>query len=36
MQKLQVKDSPRLWKTDEKFYNILNYDEMVANYCDRF
>ena len=36
MQKLRVKDSPRLWKQDAKFYDAMNYDKMVSIYHDRF
>ncbi len=36
MSKLRMKDSPRLWKEDEKFYDAMNYDKMVAIYRDRF
>lgn len=30
MQQLRVKESPRLWKADSKFYDAMNYDKMVA------
>ncbi|MEI3422472.1 MAG: insulinase family protein [Butyricimonas faecihominis] len=36
MQQLRVKESPRLWKADSKFYDAMNYDKMVAIYKDRF
>ena len=32
MQQLRVKESPRLWKADSKFYDAMNYDKMVAIY----
>lgn len=31
-----IKDSPRLWKQDAKFYDAMNYDKMVSIYHDRF
>lgn len=36
IRKLRMKDSPRLWKVDEKFYDAMSYDKMVAIYHDRF
>ncbi len=36
MQQLRMKESPRLWKADSKFYDAMNYDKMVAIYKDRF
>lgn len=36
IQKLRVKDSPRLWKQDGKFFDAMSYDKMVAIYHDRF
>lgn len=36
IRKLRMKESPRLWKVDEKFYDAMSYDKMVAIYQDRF
>lgn len=36
MQKLRVKDSPRLWKESKEYYDAMDYDKMVAIYHDRF
>lgn len=36
MQKLRIKDSPRLWKESTVFYNAMDFDKMVSIYKDRF
>lgn len=36
IRKLRVKDSPRLWKVDDRFYDAMSYDKMVSIYKDRF
>lgn len=36
IRKLRMKESPRLWQVDEKFYEAMSYDKMVAIYHDRF
>lgn len=36
IRKLRMKDSPRLWEVDEKFYDAMSYDKMIAIYHDRF
>lgn len=36
MMKLRIKDSPRLWEPNTKYYDAMNYDKMVAIYHDRF
>lgn len=36
IRKLRMKESPRLWQVDEKFYDAMSYDKMVAIYHDRF
>lgn len=36
MQKLRIKDSPRLWKESTVFYDAMDFDKMVSIYKDRF
>lgn len=36
VRKLTTKESPRLWKMDEKFFDAMSYDKMLAIYKDRF
>ena len=36
MQKLRIKDSPRLWKESTAFYDAMDFDKMVSIYKDRF
>lgn len=36
LQKLKMIDSPRLRKIDDRFYDDMDYDRMVAIYKDRF
>ena len=36
MTKLRVKNSPRMWKRGNPYYDAMNYDKMVAIYHDRF
>lgn len=36
LRRLRVKDSPRLWKPDDKYYDAMSFDRMVAIYKDRF
>lgn len=36
MTKLRLKDSPRLWKRNDQYYDAMDFDKMVAIYHDRF
>ncbi|KIO45488.1 M16 family metallopeptidase [Sanguibacteroides justesenii] len=36
MTRLRVKDSPRLWKRNDQYYDAMDFDKMVAIYHDRF
>lgn len=36
LSRIRMKDSPRLWKVDDKYYDAMDYDKMVSIYKDRF
>ena len=36
MQRLRLTESPRLWKTDARFFDAMSYDKMTAIFHDRF
>lgn len=36
VRKLRLTESPRRWKEDDRFFDAMDYDEMVAVFKDRF
>lgn len=36
VQKLRLTESPRRWKEDDRFFDAMDYDKMVAVFKDRF